>query len=61
MNERSHSWIDDLKFAMAVGVIVEVVLVDGDRHRAGLQSVDEERGVILLAAPQGDPGPGTAP
>jgi hypothetical protein len=43
---------DDLRYAQAAGVCVEVVLLNGERLLTGVHQVDEEAGFVSLHAPQ---------
>ncbi len=47
-----RAWSDDLRFAQQTSVCVEVHLLNGQRHFTGVESVDEENGLVSLYQPQ---------
>jgi hypothetical protein len=46
------AWSDDLRFAQQAGVAVEVRLFDGQEFFTGVESVDDENGLVGLYRPQ---------
>jgi hypothetical protein len=46
------AWSDDLRFAQQAGVAVEVRLFDGQEFLTGVESVDDEAGLVGLFRPQ---------
>jgi len=46
------AWSDDLRFAQQAGVAVKVRLFDGQHFFTGVESVDDEAGLVGLYQPQ---------
>jgi hypothetical protein len=46
------AWSNDLRFAQQAGVAVEVRLFDGQHFFTGVESVDDEVGLVGLYRPQ---------